>query len=47
MVYDGDGSRGSTNGTWVFVEDAQEVEDGMVFKAAQTLMRLRVIAQLD
>ena len=37
IVYDGDGSKQSTNGTWVFMEQLFLVYDGMVFKAGQTL----------
>lgn len=37
MLSDGNGSKNSTNGTWLFVDDYFEIFDGMVFKAGQTL----------
>jgi len=40
MVSDGDGKKGSTNGTWLFVDDMFEVFNNMVFKAGQTLFQV-------
>ena len=37
MVVDGDGSKHSTNGTWAFMEQQFLIEEGMIFKAGQTL----------
>jgi hypothetical protein len=42
VIYDGDGSKCSTNGTWIFMEGVHEIQDGMVFKVAQTLIRLKI-----
>ena len=36
-VVDGDGTKHSTNGTWIFIEKPYEIYEGMVFKAGQTL----------
>ena len=47
MVTDGDGKRGSTNGTWLFVDDMFEVFNNMVFKAGQTLFQARIVADFD
>lgn len=40
-VQDGDGVKGSTNGTWLFIDDYFPMESGMVFKAGSTLFRVR------
>jgi pSer/pThr/pTyr-binding forkhead associated (FHA) protein len=37
QLEDGDGQKGSTNGTWLYVDDYFEVTDGMVLKAGQSL----------
>jgi pSer/pThr/pTyr-binding forkhead associated (FHA) protein len=52
MVTDGDGKKGSTNGTWLFVDDMFEIFNNMVFKAGQTLFQVnstqaRVVADFD
>lgn len=39
---DGDGRKGSTNGTWLYADDYFEVTEGMVFKAGQSLFSVRV-----
>lgn len=41
ILKDGDGSKSSTNGTWLFVDELFKIYDGMVFKAGQTLFRTR------
>lgn len=38
-LLDGDGKKRSTNGTWLYVEDAFEVYDGMVVKAGDLLLK--------
>lgn len=38
---DGDGTKSSTNGTWLYVDDYFKVHDGMVFKAGQSLFSVR------
>lgn len=40
-VLDGDGSKPSTNGTWLFLDDYFAIETGMTFKAGMTLFRVR------
>ncbi len=44
VLCDGDGTKPSTNGTWLFVDNYCELEDGTVFKAAQTMFRVRLLA---
>lgn len=39
VIYDGDGTKPSTNGTWLFADDYYEISDGMIFKAAETLFK--------
>ena len=39
ILRDGDGTKTSTNGTWLFVDELFQIYDGMVFKAGQTLFR--------
>ena len=41
ILKDGDGTKSSTNGTWLFVDELFKIYDGMVFKAGQTLFRTR------
>lgn len=43
VIYDGDGVKASTNGTWLFAEDHLELEDNTIFKAAQTLFKVSII----
>lgn len=43
VIYDGDGIKESTNGTWIYIEDAYEITDGMMFKAGQTMFKVNVI----
>ncbi len=42
FVVDGDGKKGSTNGTWLFAKDFFEIQSGTVFKAAQILFEATV-----
>ena len=39
---DGDGCKLSTNGSWLFADSPSELAEGMVFKAAQTLFKVRL-----
>jgi pSer/pThr/pTyr-binding forkhead associated (FHA) protein len=39
---DGDGRRGSTNGTWLFMDEFYEMYDGMAFKAGQSLFEVKL-----
>ena len=43
IVYDGDGTKPSTNGSWIYLRAPLEITDGMMFKAAQTLFKVKVI----
>ncbi len=40
VVEDGYNGKGSTNGTWLFVDEFFKIYDGMVFKAGQTLFNI-------
>ena len=42
-IVDGDGKKTSTNGTWIFVDSDCFLEDGLIFKAGQSLFRVSVI----
>lgn len=42
-ICDGDGHKQSTNGTWVFAEQAAKIYDGMIFKAGQLLFKAKVV----
>ena len=39
-VKDGDGVKMSTNGTWLFAEEACDLHSGTIFKAGQTLFKV-------
>jgi pSer/pThr/pTyr-binding forkhead associated (FHA) protein len=41
VISDGDGSKPSTNGTWLFLDDYFPIETDMVLKAGMTLFRVR------
>ena len=47
MLRDGDGKKPSTNGTWLFVDELFKIYDGMVFKAGQTLFRVKIENSYD
>ena len=40
FIQDGDGNKSSTNGTWTFGEDFVDVHNGMVFKIAETWIKV-------
>lgn len=40
---DGNGVKGSTNGTWLFAEDLFEIHDGLLFKVGQTLFLAKTV----
>ena len=42
-LVDGDGKRGSTNGTWLYAENNYELETGTIFKAGQSLFLVDII----
>ena len=39
VIMDGNGNRGSTNGTWLFADMPYNINDGMVFKAGQVVFQ--------
>ena len=41
-VQDGDGSKSSTNGTWLFAESLCDLKPGTIFKAAETLFKVTI-----
>ena len=43
IIYDCDGTKPSTNGTWIFADDYYEIYDGLIFKAAETLFQVNII----
>ena len=43
MIMDGDGQKGSTNGTWLFAKDFIDIENGMIIKAAQIRFEAKLI----
>ena len=45
ILRDGDGGKSSTNGTWLFAEDEQKIEDGMILKAGQSLFKISLSTQ--
>lgn len=42
-LVDGDGKKGSTNGTWLYAENNYELEAGTIFKAGQSLFLVDII----
>ena len=42
-LVDGEGTKPSTNGTWLFAENDYELENGTVFKAGQSLFQVSFI----
>jgi hypothetical protein len=40
---DGNGTKLSTNGTWLFAEDEFEIFDQLIFKAGQTLFKTTLV----
>jgi len=43
VLYDGYQGRESTNGTWLYLNEDCEIEDGMVFKSNQTFFEASII----
>ena len=43
VIYDGNGSKESTNGTWMLANEYVEITDGMVFKGAEILFKIIII----
>jgi hypothetical protein len=41
VILDGDGSKPSTNGTWLFIEEPIKIKHGVVFKAGSTLFLIK------
>jgi len=43
VLYDGYQGRESTNGTWLYLNEDCEIEDGMVFKSNQTFFEATLV----
>jgi len=43
VLKDGDGSKFSTNGTWLYADELFKVYDKLVFKAGQTLFQAHIL----
>lgn len=43
ILKDGNGSKTSTNGTWLFAGEDEKLQDGMVFKAGQSLFQVKLV----
>ena len=41
-IYDGNGKRSSTNGTWLFIEEDYELHNDTMFKAADVLFKVHI-----
>ena len=42
-ICDGDGTKLSTNGTWLFIENTTKIYDGLTFKAGQLLFKANLV----
>lgn len=42
VLYDGDGIKPSTNGTWIYLKDPHEITNELIFKVAQTLFKTKI-----
>ena len=45
VLIDGFDGRESTNGTWLYLNEDCDIEDGMIFKSNQTFFEARIIPQ--
>lgn len=43
VIYDGDGIKPSTNGTWIYIEKPYEIKNGTIFKVAQSMFLTKLI----
>lgn len=43
MLIDGFDGKESTNGTWLYLNEDCEIEDGMIFKSNQTFFEAHLI----
>ena len=43
ILKDGDGTKASTNGTWLFADELFKIYDNMIFKAGLTLFKTTLI----
>jgi len=43
VIYDGDGIKGSTNGTWLLADENCVLRDDMIFKGADSLFLANVV----
>ena len=46
ILKDGDGTKLSTNGTWLFVDELYKIYNGMIFKAGQILFEAHLRRQM-
>ena len=46
MIRDGDGEKGSTNGTWLYAEEEVKIEPGSMIKAGASIFKINM-AQWD
>ncbi len=42
-MYDGYNGKGSTNGTWLYINEEFEIYENMVFKANQTIFQANLV----
>lgn len=47
VLYDGSQGRESTNGTWLYLNEDCEIEDGMIFKSNQTFFEANILMEGD
>jgi len=43
-IIDGDGSKGSTNGTWLLLSDEREISNNMLIRAAETNFKITFLS---
>jgi len=43
MIYDGNGKRASTNGTWLFIDKSYDLRKNTEFKAEEILFKASII----
>jgi hypothetical protein len=43
LIKDGDGNKGSTNGTWLFAEEELKIEANTIIKAGLSIFKVDLI----
>lgn len=43
LIRDGDGIKGSTNGTWIFAEEEVKIETSAIIKAGLSIFKLDMV----